>query len=455
MNDLTSWLGLNPHIAKRVESDGGLVLAVRDQLLVAIDALPDVLRQLHASYYSVTGITSFLAGLPSIPGAQDVSILQLSRRGAWDVFELTRQLRAALAGTLIGHPQRKFDPRDVSPNHVLIPAPDDSHSCPFGPPHPLPPGSRAGTLPPPTQANRTTGPRVTVIDSGYYWDDGAWPPNPLAAVPVQQAQGAQPGWPAEPLDVLSVSGDDVLGALIGHANFVAGLIAQLSPNVRVLIRNHNGGIDPTSEAFPTEAAVARSVAKSAGSDVIHIGFAFRTMKDVVSRVWDAAFQAIPGTPVTVPAGNRRSPRKHYPAAFATNPGGLRYQNVIGVASVNRPRTRTLPNGTRRLVFKRSRFSNYGRWVTCAAVGSNVRSTFLHLKMRVQDDPEPRPIRDFTATDWAVWNGTSFSAPKVAAKIANLIAQQPTGTVNGAAAWTQLKDKGTRDSNGQLGLMFPF
>jgi len=41
-----------------------------------------------------------------------------------------------------------------------------------------------------------------------------------------------------------------------------------------------------------------------------------------------------------------------------------------------------------------------------------------VNMPVEDDTSPgRTARDFTQTNWAVWNGTSFAAPKIAAMLA--------------------------------------
>ena len=42
-------------------------------------------------------------------------------------------------------------------------------------------------------------------------------------------------------DVPDADSDGVLDALAGHANFVAGLIAQGCPQAEITIRNHNGG----------------------------------------------------------------------------------------------------------------------------------------------------------------------------------------------------------------------
>src|SRR5207302_4226643 len=116
-------------------------------------------------------------GMGSAPLDVDIVKLRPEHAGPWNVFDLTRQLRAAL-----GSPKHPFDPRDATPNHVLIPArgspgvgrnPSDSHGCPWGPPSP----TARGTLPGPENVPLQ---HVVVIDSGFQWEL-TWGANPLAA----------------------------------------------------------------------------------------------------------------------------------------------------------------------------------------------------------------------------------------------------------------------------------
>ena len=58
------------------------------------------------------------------------------------------------------------------------------------------------------------------------------------------------------------------------------------------------------------------------------------------------------------------------------------------------------------------FSNFGPWVDACAPGVDVVSTFFDEFDEVLPDRPPREYRG-----WARWSGTSFSAPKVAAAIA--------------------------------------
>src|SRR5206468_3400599 len=150
--------------------------------------------------------------------------------------------------------------------------------------------------------------------------------------------------------------------------------------------------------------------------VIVVVFAFPVLGGQIGRHWEqtlAHLRRLNGSFVIVaPTGNQNDPARRYPAALAVD-----HPEVVGVGSLN-------------AAFDRSDFSNYGTatdpWVTCSAVGEDVASTFLHVDMEPEEDeqpvwPPPPPRRkpyDFATNDWAIWKGTSFSTPKVAAAIAN-------------------------------------
>jgi hypothetical protein len=69
------------------------------------------------------------------------------------------------------------------------------------------------------------------------------------------------------------------------------------------------------------------------------------------------------------------------------------------------------------------WSTHGSWVTCCCVGEGIVSTFV----RGKEDPDfftlrpggPQPDEyplPGQADSWAVWTGTSFSAPQIAGAI---------------------------------------
>lgn len=329
-------------------------------------------------------------------------------------------------------------PGQIAPNHVLVPA--NFHSCPSGPPgeHDRPPGG--------DDAIRATDVgewvSVAVIDSGYLGASpidgrvdaryGHWftavreASGEFKGTWLEEADTSRPG-----LDRLDQNGDQMLDALVGHADFVAGVIAQASGNARITVVSHNGAFVDADDAelpIPTEASVARSLWEERDKAVINVGFAFPTLptqplKDEESPVDSSgppswSFAQVLGTlavdshVVVAPAGNQSCPTRQYPAAFGENPN---YPNVVGVASLS-------GDGTK------SDFTNYGPWVTCCTEGEDVVSTFIFgWDGGPTEEKEPlnkpnageRPSKSFDS-GWASWNGTSFAAPKVAGEIASLM-----------------------------------
>jgi hypothetical protein len=456
-------------VTVRVKQDSASdprVLAVRDQLLVRMNHRPpdpaDRIREkLAARGVDPRRITTLLAGLtpPASLEGEDVEILHLEIdndvRGR-DIFELTEELRAELnldTGSF-GVPSA----RSVTPNHILVSANED-HSCPFGPPW------RAEA---PGRITATTGDKnVVIIDSGYQWND-AWPGgNPLAAYgPVDLAQadrlddpgGWQPGNPDTP----DANLPGVLDALSGHANFIAGVIAQNCQHANIIVRNHNGAFPATGDDLPTEAGIVRSLCRCAADDpdVINLGFAFSAFADVVSYAWDigvafirqAAVARNAGpTLVVAPAGNQHSPEPRYPAALNYSYAS-HFPEVIGVGSTTDANAHAGDAGVAELVNDipselRGPFSNYGEWVTCSTDGALVLSTFLRVNMTLEEDPAR--TTDFDNA-WARWSGTSFATPKIAAEIVNAMVDQKLAPLQ-AWDWLLANAAGPKTSN--LGYTF--
>ena len=445
----------HPRVVEHVDADGTLILAAVDQLIVEGSAVDDVVQFLDQRSIRRTASTALTQAAES-SHEEDVTIaerdavddfhileLDLTRESADDVFALTDELRA----------QGRFDPRLVSPNHVLVPA-AWGVICPHGPPSPV-----VHVPPIPPRGGYQSVP-ITIIDSGYQWNALRWgntnPLDALVSTPIKLFEadanvgGAWvPGLP----DVPDADGDGVLDALAGHANFVAGLIARGCPQAEITIRNHNGGFGLPLSGFPNsifgqiplESAVMRSILKSVGAGVIHVGFAFPAYRMLLSLAWDWVFHQLPTAPapiVVAPAGNQQDTWPRYPAAMnAAMPGTLlqagRFPNVIGVGSIEPPGLDEQGEPTR------SDFSNYGDWVTCAAIGTNVISTFLPVDLPLEeesgeDDPQKDPTaRDFAQNAHAAWNGTSFAAPKIAAAVANRLGDPAALAKTPTDAWADL------------------
>jgi subtilisin family serine protease len=142
---------------------------------------------------------------------------------------------------------------------------------------------------------------------------------------------------------------------------------------------------------------------------------------VTSGLWQAIKVLLSlGVVVVAAAGNYATSRKFYPAAFALEPVPAGQVPVISVGALN-------PNGTKAV------FSNDGHWVTAWAVGACVVSTYP-VDADASRTPELRiPVNRMPSGQWppgrealdpndysagfALWSGTSFSAPYGAALIA--------------------------------------
>jgi Subtilase family len=222
-----------------------------------------------------------------------------------------------------------------------------------------------------------------------------------------------------------------LDPALGHSTFIAGIVRQVVPDAQVLaIRVMNsddilneGDIICALRHLAKRIVQAKKDDLAATVDVVSLSFGYfsETRHDMVltSGLWTAIKVLLDlGVVVVAAAGNFATRRRFYPAAFALEavPGEV---SVISVGALN-------PNGTRAV------FSNDGPWVTAWAQGADVVSTYPvdvqasrtpELRMPVNREPanklppgrealDPNDYRD----GWAIWSGTSFSAPYLAALI---------------------------------------
>jgi hypothetical protein len=386
------------------------VFAVNDELLVSKDIDGKAARKRVRAWlnsHDARLLSTVFALLPEDGTSDDVEIWQLppslQDAGNHDVFWATDQLRQFL-------PEQHDK---VGPNHILIPA-NNGDNCPYGAPSQagLPGGPDLPTWDPSEGAATTP---ITVIDAGWYWDD-QWGENPLNAhcrVSLYKTQWlnhanvGQPsrGWeddPDETLDAANKLAPLRLDAIAGHANFVAGVIAQNCPQPDIAIWSHNGSFAFNLESIPLESSVCRSIRRSqlpegSPSGVINLGFAFASYGNTSHDLWNKTLQLIGGrdTRIVAPAGNQGTDDPRYPAALHDD-----HPYVFGVASLDGQQ-----NG--------STFSNRGGWVTCSTLGEDVVSTFL----RVDLPPEEEPTNPHAFDSYAVWNGTCFAAPKLTAAFA--------------------------------------
>jgi subtilisin family serine protease len=165
---------------------------------------------------------------------------------------------------------------------------------------------------------------------------------------------------------------------VGHGTMVAGVIARLAPDAKILpIRVLNG------DGVGTVLSVTKGIeyALSQGARVINLSASI----DRNSESLDDVFEDLTGKQAVLvaAAGNSNSSHGPYPAVIS---------HTIAVASVESNRTK-------------SPYSNYGPWVSVVAPGTGMESTWWQ-------------------GGYAHWSGTSFATPCVAAEAAYILGAYP-------------------------------
>ena len=215
-----------------------------------------------------------------------------------------------------------------------------------------------------------------------------------------------------------------LAVALGHGTFIAGIFRQAVPDARVLsIRvMHSDDVVNEGDLITALRVLAARVKRAQDEnrpdlmvDAISLSFGYynESPSDVAygSALWTVIEKLLDrGVLVVAAAGNDSSDRRYYPAAFASRPRPGRLP-VLGVGALNPNRTRAM-------------FSDDGRWVTAWASGAAVISTFpkdvqgsLRSAVRQRDGSWTRESLnpdDFRG-GFAQWDGSSFSAPALAAR----------------------------------------
>nr|WP_232523488.1 S8/S53 family peptidase [Nocardioides sp. MAH-18] len=303
-------------------------------------------------------------------------------------------------------------------------------------------------------------PVVAVLDTGcgsHPWLDG-----------IVKKRVTLDGRPIGYSDATSVSPEDdgdqqgpmdgSIDPISGHGTFIAGLIRQRCPDADIVswrVMPSDGPI-VESDLVATLAQIAevarRHRAGEPGGHPIDVlslsmGYYHETPEDAL---FDPTMYAIleemmaNGVVVVASAGNDATSRPAFPAGFARwrdDEGPIAFDPtvapIISVGALN-------PNGTDAL------FSNAGPWVRAYAPGAAVLSTMPAFRGgyepvartraydRVREAIDPDDFRG----GFAVWTGTSFSAPVLAGDVAAALvgALEPAGQPVDAAtaidtAWT--------------------
>jgi hypothetical protein len=222
-----------------------------------------------------------------------------------------------------------------------------------------------------------------------------------------------------------VTADSLVGELntdTGHGTFIAGIVRQVVPDAQVLAIRimHGDGIVNEGDLLCALRHVAKRIALAEAGDMtamvdvvsLSLGYfsesaAHATHSSGVRKGIDVLLAL--GVTVVAAAGNFSTSRRFYPAGFSQQPVPPGQAPLVAVGALN-------PDGTKAV------FSDGGHWITAWAAGAAVVSTFptdingsCCPQVRTHDRAALDP--DDYSGGFAVWSGTSFSAPLVAAHIA--------------------------------------
>lgn len=212
----------------------------------------------------------------------------------------------------------------------------------------------------------------------------------------------------------------------GHGTFIAGIIRQQCPDAWILpVRVSDGeGIILENELIGALGRLLALMEDGQRVDVLNLSFSFfhetpddPTSVSEIRRLLDDI--RAKGCVVVCSAGNDATDR---PTAPATLGGGDPTHVVVGALN---PSSESV-----------ALFSNIGEWVTVYAPGVSVVSTLPtefngSVQAGSRDDlygrrRETLDVDEF-AGGFAVWSGTSFSAPVVAGRVAALIVSGQSGS----------------------------
>jgi hypothetical protein len=227
--------------------------------------------------------------------------------------------------------------------------------------------------------------------------------------------------------------DGFLDGASGHGTFVAGILRQASPDANLIairVADSDGTV-LESELIDALEELARLIDGGQKVDVLNLslGYYHETPEDgrFSTRLYDVLRDLRTRKVIVVcSAGNDATDRPTFPAALWNWPGSdlnvggdepADIADHISVGALN-------PNGRSVALY-----SNIGDWVSDYAPGTSVLSTTPPLRGGVQassrmDLYERRRMTidadDFTG-GFAIWSGTSFSAPYLAGLIAQELA----------------------------------
>ena len=252
----------------------------------------------------------------------------------------------------------------------------------------------------------------------------------------------------------------------GHGTFIAGIVRQACPDARVLnirvmhddgvIREHDltlalAGVLERNQAIQADLAAGKEPDTSKFVDVVSLSAGYYPeMVDGPSAYTTRLFSLLKelsecGVLIVASAGNDSTDVPCYPAGMQFDAPGAptdedRPPVVLSVGALD-------PDGDR------APFSNYGSWVRCWAAGAALVST-MPIKgvpkalVSAQEQPPRDHLRhgpDEYDSGFALWSGTSFAAPLVAAELAGALIGE--AAANGELNLGQVDQKKTLERAG--------
>jgi len=285
----------------------------------------------------------------------------------------------------------------VTPNHLLFGV-GGWMTEPATEPEPADP-------PEPEKSRVGTGVSMAIIDTGLAKD---YRKLKLLNTGVK----AGPGGCEDPYE----RGEGLLAHQAGHGTFVAGVVRQRAPAVRIeeiRVLDSHGIVDEASLSDAIASLLPASSSRRAAPQIINLSLGGYTRADAPLMALDWLAD-IEHPLILAAAGNSDSTRPFYPAA-------LKHLDIAAVGAVEEvpPVDGDLPHSNEIVRvpgqqdrYARAWFSNHGDWVTCSAPGVDIVSTYQWGYYRPLDGG---PLRSFNGG--ARWSGTSFAAPRVAGALA--------------------------------------
>lgn len=409
----------DPQILTRVNI--GLGAVGGPGVAVAVERIAVPTRPVVAAGPAGAGGTDPVAAAPKAAPVRELPIVVVTIAS-----EGTEPVRiVALARWL----RSRVPPIEASPDYLLSPTP------PVGM---WPRGFATATdvVQKPRNANAGAGVDIWVYDGGLpTTTDSAWAPNLRRLTPLD----------VERLDVIAPNANVVDIYSGAHAVAIGDIIATVAPAATVAvarITDASGVATDVSAARRMAATLSATAAwpqiivnafgsptcnggtAAPGVDLAPVGL--KAVADAVGRQDDVLLVAS--------AGNRASQRRFYPAAFdtATSPVD---DAVLGVGALD---TTLAASGTpwtsRSRTAPLADFSNSGPWVEVWAPGVELTSRHvINLRFQATD---PKILGQATIS------GTSFSAPYVAAMVADVVSLSPaTNRLTSREAWRVLAASG--------------